>query len=93
MRKNQLMNRKDTASNRNTTTTTTVFGTRDPHEVASMINRMWLLGLSMVIFGSLGDFAALGLAAQSIVAPVSDLSHLSDLSLLLFFFFYMSTRS
>jgi hypothetical protein len=28
----------------------------------------WVLGLALVILGSLGDFVALGLAAQSIVA-------------------------
>ena len=30
----------------------------------------WWLGLFFVIIGSLGDFAALGMAAQSIVAPI-----------------------
>jgi drug/metabolite transporter (DMT)-like permease len=34
----------------------------------------WWLGLTMVIFGSLGDFAALGLAAQSIVAPIGSIT-------------------
>ena len=31
---------------------------------------LWWLGLFLVIIGSLGDFAALGMAAQSIVAPI-----------------------
>lgn len=34
----------------------------------------WALGLALVIFGSLGDFAALGLAAQSIVAPIGSIT-------------------
>lgn len=33
-------------------------------------NPSWLLGLCLVVVGSIGDFAALGLAAQSIVAPI-----------------------
>lgn len=31
----------------------------------------WLSGLGLVIFGSLGDFAALSMVAQSIVAPLA----------------------
>jgi len=31
----------------------------------------WLFGLALVIFGSLGDFAALSMVAQSIVAPLA----------------------
>jgi hypothetical protein len=31
----------------------------------------WLAGLGLVIFGSLGDFAALSMVAQSIVAPLA----------------------
>jgi hypothetical protein len=31
--------------------------------------KAWWIGLFLIIGGSLGDFAALGLAAQSIVAP------------------------
>lgn len=33
--------------------------------------RLWIFGLVLVIVGSLGDFAALSMAAQSIVAPVT----------------------
>jgi len=34
----------------------------------------WLLGLGLVVLGSLGDFAALGMAAQSIVAPIGSVT-------------------
>lgn len=37
--------------------------------VALSLGRRWLSGLGLVIFGSLGDFAALSMVAQSIVAP------------------------
>lgn len=33
---------------------------------------LWLAGLALVISGSLADFAALALAAQSIIAPVRE---------------------
>lgn len=41
--------------------------------------RMWLLGFSLVIFGALADFAALSLAAQSIVAPIGSVTLLANL--------------
>ena len=34
----------------------------------------WVLGLILVIGGSLGDFAALGFAAQSLIVPVGGLT-------------------
>ena len=34
----------------------------------------WLFGMLLVVFGSLGDFAALSLAAQSIVAPIGSIT-------------------
>lgn len=40
---------------------------------------LYPLGLSMVIFGSLGDFAALALAAQSIVAPMASVTLVSNI--------------
>jgi len=40
---------------------------------------LWLLGLAMVTFGSLGDFAALGLAAQSIVAPIGSVTLVANI--------------
>jgi hypothetical protein len=33
-------------------------------------NRLWFLGLALVVVGAIADFVALGLAAQSIIAPV-----------------------
>lgn len=39
----------------------------------------WLCGLLLVILGSVCDFAALGLAAQSIVAPLSTITLISNL--------------
>jgi hypothetical protein len=35
---------------------------------------MWMLGMGLVVFGSLFDFAALSLAAQSIVAPIASVN-------------------
>jgi hypothetical protein len=40
--------------------------------------RYWLSGLGLVIFGSLGDFAALSMVAQSIVAPCQCSTHHVD---------------
>ena len=34
----------------------------------------WLLGMALVVLGSIGDFAALSLAAQSIVAPIGSVT-------------------
>ena len=34
----------------------------------------WLLGMALVILGSIGDFAALSLAAQSVVAPIGSVT-------------------
>lgn len=34
----------------------------------------WLLGMCLVVFGSLGDFAALSMVAQSIVAPIGSVT-------------------
>jgi hypothetical protein len=39
---------------------------------------LWGVGLVLVILGSLGDFAALGLAAQSIVAPIGAITLVSN---------------
>lgn len=39
---------------------------------------LWILGLILVISGSLFDFAALGLAAQSIVAPIGSITLVSN---------------
>merc|ERR1719499_1114987 len=38
-----------------------------------------MVGMALVILGSLGDFSALGLAAQSIVAPVSAITLVANL--------------
>lgn len=35
---------------------------------------IWVLGLSLVVFGSIADFIALGFAAQTIVAPLGSLT-------------------
>merc|ERR1740123_1684368 len=42
-------------------------------------NPTWCLGFGLVILGSLGDFSALGLAAQSIVAPVSAITLVANI--------------
>jgi len=39
---------------------------------------IWVLGLSLVIFGSIADFVALGFAAQTIVAPLGSLTLVSN---------------
>ncbi len=39
---------------------------------------VWVLGLALVIFGSAADFAALGFAAQTIVAPLGSLTLVSN---------------
>ena len=39
----------------------------------------WALGLGLVIAGSLGDFAALALAAQSIVAPIGSVTLVANM--------------
>jgi uncharacterized membrane protein YphA (DoxX/SURF4 family) len=36
--------------------------------------KRYLLGLALIIFGSLGDFVALGMVAQSIVAPLGSIA-------------------
>ena len=41
--------------------------------------RLWQLGLLLVIVGSLGDFAALGFAAQSLVTPVGAATMVANL--------------
>ncbi|CEO95256.1 Magnesium transporter [Plasmodiophora brassicae] len=40
---------------------------------------LWVLGLILVVVGSLGDFSALGFAAQSIVAPVGSSTLVANL--------------
>jgi|EP01047_Picozoa_sp_COSAG01_P030182 drug/metabolite transporter (DMT)-like permease len=40
---------------------------------------LWLVGLLMVFTGSLGDFAALGFAAQSLVTPVGAVTMVANL--------------
>jgi hypothetical protein len=40
---------------------------------------LWLLGLGLVVLGSLGDFAALGFAAQSLVTPVGAVTMVANL--------------
>lgn len=40
---------------------------------------LWLAGLALVILGSLGDFAALALAAQSVVAPLGSVTLVANL--------------
>ena len=42
-------------------------------------NKLWMGGLALVIFGSLGDFVALGLAAQSIVAPIGAITLVANI--------------
>lgn len=45
---------------------------REPHQRTTHWKDVyWLSGLGLVIFGSLGDFAALSMVAQSIVAPLA----------------------
>jgi magnesium transporter len=39
----------------------------------------WLFGLLMIIAGSLGDFAALGFAAQSLIAPVGGVAMIANI--------------
>jgi uncharacterized membrane protein len=36
--------------------------------------KLWLLGISLVILGSFADFSALGFGAQSIIAPLGSLT-------------------
>lgn len=40
--------------------------------------RLWLFGLSLIIFGSFADFTALGFGAQSIIAPLGSLTLVSN---------------
>lgn len=42
-------------------------------------NPIWWLGFAGVVLGAMGDFAALGLAAQSIVAPIGSLKLLANI--------------
>eukprot|EP01006_Ploeotia_vitrea_P038323 TRINITY_DN66226_c8_g2_i2.p1 TRINITY_DN66226_c8_g2~~TRINITY_DN66226_c8_g2_i2.p1 ORF type:complete len:593 (-),score=259.41 TRINITY_DN66226_c8_g2_i2:106-1884(-) len=42
-------------------------------------HNVWRLGLALVVLGSLADFAALGFAAQSIVAPLGSLTLVSNI--------------
>eukprot|EP00500_Bicosoecida_sp_ms1_P000682 CAMPEP_0203809258 /NCGR_PEP_ID=MMETSP0115-20131106/2157_1 /ASSEMBLY_ACC=CAM_ASM_000227 /TAXON_ID=33651 /ORGANISM="Bicosoecid sp, Strain ms1" /LENGTH=386 /DNA_ID=CAMNT_0050717975 /DNA_START=78 /DNA_END=1235 /DNA_ORIENTATION=+ len=39
---------------------------------------LWWAGLSLVVFGSLGDFAALGFAAQSLITPVGGVTMVAN---------------
>lgn len=40
---------------------------------------VWIFGLGLVIFGSLGDFAALSMVAQSIVAPLGSFTLVTNI--------------
>lgn len=40
------------------------------HEQPYLVQPIWLLGLLLIILGAVGDFAALGFAAQSLATPV-----------------------
>jgi len=41
-------------------------------------SKLWMLGLAMIILGSLADFAALAFGAQSIIAPLGSLTLVSN---------------
>eukprot|EP01006_Ploeotia_vitrea_P025318 TRINITY_DN58199_c0_g1_i4.p1 TRINITY_DN58199_c0_g1~~TRINITY_DN58199_c0_g1_i4.p1 ORF type:complete len:406 (+),score=200.15 TRINITY_DN58199_c0_g1_i4:71-1288(+) len=59
------------------------FMTPDPVDSRPAVNycsqKLWLGGLSLVIIGSVCDFAALAFAAQSVVAPLGSLTLVSNL--------------
>ena len=50
---------------------------------------IWLLGLLVIIIGSVGDFAALGFAAQSLIAPVGGMTLVANI---FFAFFFLGER-
>jgi len=45
---------------------------------AYIFQRIWIIGLIMVIAGSVGDFAALGFAAQSLATPVGGVTMVAN---------------
>ena len=45
-----------------------------PQQKKHIRQKGWLLGMLLVVVGSIGDFAALSLAAQSIVAPIGSVT-------------------
>ncbi|GBG29603.1 Magnesium transporter NIPA2 [Hondaea fermentalgiana] len=50
-----------------------------------IFQKIWLLGLFMVIFGSIGDFAALGFAAQTLATPVGGFTMVANVFFAHFF--------
>mmetsp|Transcript_25787 Transcript_25787/g.73040 ORF Transcript_25787/g.73040 Transcript_25787/m.73040 type:complete len:519 (+) Transcript_25787:194-1750(+) len=60
---------------------------RDPshQEKAYIFQRTWLIGLVFVIAGSIGDFAALGFAAQSLATPVGGFTMVANVVFAHFF--------
>ena len=53
---------------------------------------LWALGLSMIIFGAIGDFAALGFAAQSLITPVGGVTMVANVVFASFFLGETLTR-
>lgn len=52
---------------------------REYEERAYIFQPYWVIGLGMVIFGALGDFIALGFAAQSLTTPVGGLTMVANI--------------
>lgn len=57
----------------------------DYRERAYIFQRIWLFGLVLVIGGSLGDFAALGFAAQTLATPVGGFTMVANVFFAHFF--------
>jgi hypothetical protein len=50
----------------------------DPEADSYVKQPLWLVGLSLVVFGSIADFTALSLGPQSLVAPLGSLTLVSN---------------